>query len=57
MATYKQAPNAGRQARRAAGAQRTLAAVACTPLFGLRYDSQKCLIDFPVNTSRLEQLP
>jgi hypothetical protein len=50
-------PNAGRQARLGAAAQRTLAAVACTPLFGSGYDSQKRLIDFPVNTPRLEQLP
>jgi hypothetical protein len=27
-------PNAGRQARLKAGAQRTLEAVACTPMFG-----------------------
>ena len=32
-------PNAGRQARREAGAQRTLYAVACMPLFGQAMDS------------------
>ena len=32
-------PNAGRQARRAAGAKRTLPAVACTRLFGAGSDT------------------
>ena len=50
-------PNARHQAWREAGAQRTLYAVACMPLFGSGYDSQQRLIDFPIHTPRLEQLP
>ena len=48
--------SATRQAHPEAGAQRTLEGVACMPLFGLGYDSQKRRIDFPVNTARLEEL-
>ena len=36
--------------------ERTLYAVGCTPWFGSGYDSQKRLIDFPVNTPCSEQL-
>jgi hypothetical protein len=47
-------PNARHEPLPEAGAQRTLEAVGSMPLFGSGYDSQKRLIEFPVNTTGLE---